>query len=524
MSRAGGALLAALVAAWVATAGTARLPLDEHETLVAQTAREMAARRDWIVPWFNDRPRLAKPPLNYWLASAAAGFGTDVREWQARLPSILAGIGTVLVAAALGARLFGARVGRDAAWLLAASAGVFAYTHDARPEMLYTFWCSAAVLLLVVAAQAAAPAGRRRAALAMWACVGVAVLAKGPQLPAMLLVAGALWLGLARGWKAAGAVLHPLPGLALAAAIAVPWWLLLKLNLPAGTLADSQLSGTLLHPTPGALADPYYLYRPLVLLLPWLALLPLAWPALRRTRRRPAVLLVVLLCAVPALLLTLGPQKRWFYLLPALAPMGVLLALGARRLAAWRRWRPRARLPRLFWPAHVVAAGVIATLALLRAPSLAAAAGLAVVLVAAILAWSTDRRPPRAASRAGLQAAVLAFAGTWAALAAGPLLWSPSRFEKAALGTRLATTVPAATPVLAWGVTPNVFIYYGHRPIPVVDGASAIAQALRDAPRGRVIVLLPEDWRPQLPPAAIEEFGQVDDDGHGIVAVTVTRS
>src|SRR5206468_7181483 len=37
-----------------------------HEGRVAATAREMLQRHDWIVPYCNGVPRVAKPPLPYW--------------------------------------------------------------------------------------------------------------------------------------------------------------------------------------------------------------------------------------------------------------------------------------------------------------------------------------------------------------------------------------------------------------------------------------------------------------------------
>jgi 4-amino-4-deoxy-L-arabinose transferase-like glycosyltransferase len=59
-------LLAALVVLGIGVAlpGSTTVPLESHEIYVAQTAREMAARGDWLVPHFNGQPRLQKPPLS----------------------------------------------------------------------------------------------------------------------------------------------------------------------------------------------------------------------------------------------------------------------------------------------------------------------------------------------------------------------------------------------------------------------------------------------------------------------------
>ena len=76
------------------------LPLDDHEAFVVQTAQEMRARDDWLVPYFNSQPRLSKPPMNYWLTGFVAylcGNPGRFEPWFGRLPSLLAGLGTALL-------------------------------------------------------------------------------------------------------------------------------------------------------------------------------------------------------------------------------------------------------------------------------------------------------------------------------------------------------------------------------------------------------------------------------------------
>ena len=72
--------------------GTGTLPLiDRDEPRFAEASREMIERGDWIVPYFNDAPRLHKPPLFYWAQILSYQLlGED--ELGARLPSVLAAI------------------------------------------------------------------------------------------------------------------------------------------------------------------------------------------------------------------------------------------------------------------------------------------------------------------------------------------------------------------------------------------------------------------------------------------------
>ncbi|MCC7412860.1 MAG: glycosyltransferase family 39 protein [Gammaproteobacteria bacterium] len=499
------------VAAAVALPGSARLPLDGHEVLVAQSVHEMRARGDWIVPYFNQRPRLNKPPLSYWLTGAVAGAwdGTaQVRPWQARTPSILAGLGLLAGTFLIGRRLFGASVGRDAALLLAASSAFFAYTHDARPDMLYACLCTAG-LAAHVHAWKSDDAGRRRlAALGMWLAFALATLTKGPQLPAMLLAACVLGLLVARlPVRRMIAILRPLEGLVLLAAMTVPWWLAMRARLPAGALAHSQLAGSLLEPVWQHALDPYYLYRPLVLLLPWLALVPAALVALYRGRRRVEVPLIALLYLVPAITLGFGPQQRWFYLLPAIAPMAIALALGARHLNAvcvaargrhWLVW---------LWPAHMLLVLAAAVYALVRAPdSNGLRLALATVLVlAAGYAWQRRVRGPRRRRPVALRITALMVAALLAGLGDTTVPWSRDRYDKAALGLQIGTQLPARMPVLAWSVNPNVFVYYANRHISPVRSPLEVGAALARAPNRAVAVIT---FDTQL--AALRAFGEIE--------------
>lgn len=64
---------------------------DPWEPKYAEASREMAARGNWVVPYFHDAPRLNKPPVTYWLIAASQRvFGAT--EVAARLPSALFGV------------------------------------------------------------------------------------------------------------------------------------------------------------------------------------------------------------------------------------------------------------------------------------------------------------------------------------------------------------------------------------------------------------------------------------------------
>ncbi|MEQ8494116.1 MAG: hypothetical protein RLW42_07840, partial [Gammaproteobacteria bacterium] len=91
-----------LLAGVLGSVRLASLPPDEHEVLVLRTVEEMAARGDWVVPYFNAAPRLNKPPMSYWataLVAAADDAATRVRPWHGRAVSLAAGLAMAVLAA-----------------------------------------------------------------------------------------------------------------------------------------------------------------------------------------------------------------------------------------------------------------------------------------------------------------------------------------------------------------------------------------------------------------------------------------
>ena len=86
-------------------AGTWSLPLiDRDEPRFAEASREMIERSDYVVPYFNNRVRLDKPPLTYWAQTVSYRvFGEN--DFAARFPSAVAAAMTALLIFAWGSRL-----------------------------------------------------------------------------------------------------------------------------------------------------------------------------------------------------------------------------------------------------------------------------------------------------------------------------------------------------------------------------------------------------------------------------------
>jgi 4-amino-4-deoxy-L-arabinose transferase-like glycosyltransferase len=171
---------------------------DDDETKNATCAREMFLRGDWVVPTFNSELRTDKPPLAYWLMIGAYQvFG--VTEFAARLPSAILALGTTLATYHLGRLLFGPRAGLWGSAILATSLMFVWIGRAATPDSALIFCTTAALLMYVwslcggreggfLSDWKSIPPGEfamamprsTAATVAMYALLGLAVLAKGP--------------------------------------------------------------------------------------------------------------------------------------------------------------------------------------------------------------------------------------------------------------------------------------------------------------------------------------------------------
>jgi 4-amino-4-deoxy-L-arabinose transferase-like glycosyltransferase len=116
-------------------AGTWSLPLiDRDEPRFAEASREMIQRADYVVPYFNNRLRLDKPPLAYWAQVASyRTFGES--DFSARFPSAIAAALIALVIFAWGRCNDSARVGWWAAIIFTLSLQTFVHAKAAVADM-----------------------------------------------------------------------------------------------------------------------------------------------------------------------------------------------------------------------------------------------------------------------------------------------------------------------------------------------------------------------------------------------------
>ena len=327
--------------------------VDETPPLFAASARAMAETGDWLIPHVNGLPRYDKPPLVYWLMGALYALPgqeawNPLGTWAARLPSALASVALMLGLAQTllrwpqGSRAPGATA-LAAALAYGLSPLALVWGRIAVSDALLA-GCLGFGLLLSWRCYAAG--GRRW--WQGWLVLGLAVLAKGPVavllLGLTLLLFGWLQADLGRLWRR----LRPVPGLALTALVALPWYGL-ALLVEGQPFWDSFFGYHNLQRFTAVVNNhqaPWWFFG-LVLVIASLPVTPLLLlglvqglgrlreplaPELSLQRFAACWLLAVLL------FFTAAATKLPSYWLPATPAAGLLIALAAQRSGRWA-WR-----------------------------------------------------------------------------------------------------------------------------------------------------------------------------------------
>jgi 4-amino-4-deoxy-L-arabinose transferase-like glycosyltransferase len=325
------------------------------EPRYAWIARAMATTGDWVTPRLYGQPWFEKPVLYYWLAGA--GFLMHLpAEWAARLPSAFAACAAAVALGWLIWKHYGATPEKFASpWSIAppvfsTTVGAIGFARAAGPDMLF----SAALTLAM--ASAAAVLRRRGAlrsarsdalrgatsgylALALFgAWLGFAVLAKGPA--GVVLAAGAIgiWALATKRWRAAFRLAHPI-AIAAFCIVALPWYVLCATRNPDFIHIfifqhnfERYLTPMFQH------RQPFWYFVPILILglLPWTGCL---WVAVRKGLQlwrekswsdSPGFF-VACWAIFPFLFFSFSQSKLPGYILPAIPPMALLVAIGFHR-------------------------------------------------------------------------------------------------------------------------------------------------------------------------------------------------
>lgn len=222
-------------------------PVDRDEARFAQASAQMAAGDslgNWVVPRVQDKPRLNKPPLIYWLQAASTRVAARVDgDWDAnpalrgigwyRVPSALCAIGAAVLTWWLALQMCCGEVKRRRCAMLA---GILLGTcvmvmwdgRQARADQLLL-----ACTTLAMAGLWGVWKGARGAWVVMWLGIALGVMAKGPITPMVvgLTSLGLTWAKRDKRWLKRT---RPVLGIVMVLSLGLPWVLLVMRDVGAG--------------------------------------------------------------------------------------------------------------------------------------------------------------------------------------------------------------------------------------------------------------------------------------------------
>jgi 4-amino-4-deoxy-L-arabinose transferase-like glycosyltransferase len=402
--------------------GLGAFPLIEpDEGRYAEIPREMLARHELVTPRLAGTLYLEKPPLYYWLNAAALSV-LDRPETACRLASAFFGLAGVGLAWLLESSMGGTMGGRRAALVLGTSLLWLALSRANIIDMTLSFFLSATLTCFWLAQdREKGERGERLLWHGMFAAAALATLTKGLI---GIVIPGAViffYLLFARRWR----LLLRVPwvtGILLFLLIAVPWHVLAARRNPEFLWFYFVHEHFLRYATPEAdRHQPFWYFAAVLLLgmLPWSGLLPAAARLFRRgeegrLRDRPHLIFLACWAGFVFLFFSASQSKLLPYILPALPPVAVLIALALEesRLRSWVRAGGVAGALALALLAAVLlgaslggvaryAAGFTPTLFAFALPALAAA------LLAAVWWWRHGARPRSVAATAAAAALIL---------------------------------------------------------------------------------------------------------------------
>jgi 4-amino-4-deoxy-L-arabinose transferase-like glycosyltransferase len=215
-----------LVARIVASAW---IPLtDTTEARYAEIARKMLETGDWITPQHDyGVPFWAKPPLSTWLSAASMKL-LGVNEFAARLPSLLFGIGIL----ALTGMWVAQRRGRDFALATIAMLGSMVLFFVAGGAVMTDSSLAFCTTLTMVSFWQALHTDRRFWGYLFFAGLGFGLLAKGPLVGVLTLLAILPWIALRNNWRDVWRVMPWIRGSILMLLIGLPWYLVAEHKTP----------------------------------------------------------------------------------------------------------------------------------------------------------------------------------------------------------------------------------------------------------------------------------------------------
>lgn len=339
-------------------------PLTLHESVLPQSAREMFADGDWLVPKKGGEPWLESPPLPQWCTVAIASlFGRCDTEAIVRIGPVIVATMTVCLTAWMAAVWYGRVIGLLSGLILATTCEFTRYAWLAEDE-IYLCGIVTATMAWFVRIEfvdherlmenvsrrswfSLIFGGRPWPIVVFFVLLGMTNLVKGLIFgTAMAVIPIGGWLLWNRDWPRIANYVWCW-GAVLFLAILAAWPIATMMYYPESVELWNYDLGGRMTGNYTEINQPlwYYPVNLLWMLAPWTVVIPFGmsatWSDVKTTQNSPARLLWAWALLVP-IVFSIPGGKHHHYLLHALAPWAMLSAIGLDRcrmwLTSWPRW------------------------------------------------------------------------------------------------------------------------------------------------------------------------------------------
>lgn len=309
----------------------------------AEIAREILLTHDWITPHDDFIPVLDKPIFLHWLI--AIGYKLfGLSEWAARLPSALAGLGSVTLIYLFARKLLGLWEALWSGLILITSLQFFALSRIVLFDMPLTFFITLSLCCFYWGMNCDDKRKKHLFYLAMYAAMGVGMLIKGPigvVVPAMVILP---YVVILRKWSLLRE-LHLISGVILFLIIVAPWYVWVDIRNPGYLRYFLWEENFIRFLTPhfGRSERSYYFLEVLAVgFLPWIFLLPYLVKAQWKRPINEPILFLLLWTVLPFLFFSFSHTKLSHYILPIYPPLAVLageaVARSLKECSRPKRW------------------------------------------------------------------------------------------------------------------------------------------------------------------------------------------
>jgi 4-amino-4-deoxy-L-arabinose transferase-like glycosyltransferase len=338
----GGMIGTAIISLYLINLGKSSI-WDSNEAFYVETPREMIQSGQYIIPTFNYKFRLNKPPLSYWVVVIGYKlFGVSV--YVQRLMTLFFVVGLWLVVGRF-CRFFTAdpRYLWAAVVVTALTPRLLVMGRRALIEMLVAFFIAAALCFFFSFYRR----GSKRDLVFFYLSLGLGFLAKGPV--ALILPVGVVlvFLFIQKQWRVL-ATLRPWLGAGIVLPVILPWYAALYLQMGPPWILRFFLEENIRRFTIGDFGPQRgVLYYPGIFLgdfFPW-SLLAIGavwtlWSIRRRLSAEDRQLLVFLLTwlILPILFFSLSRNKQEYYIMPVYPAGAILIAFLLARLSWPGEW------------------------------------------------------------------------------------------------------------------------------------------------------------------------------------------